>query len=84
MNGLSLVEDGLSGIHRQDEVLLVEQEPRAKLVAAHRVVDVRLYVMLALENRTENGDVADFNRYAIYERILARILNLAWGNREVL
>src|SRR5882672_72664 len=61
VDGLSLVEDGLSGIHRQDEVLLVEQEPRAKLVAAHRIVGVRLYVMLALENRTENGDVADGN-----------------------
>ena len=73
VDGLSLVEEGLSGIHRQDEVLLVEQEPRSKLVAAHRIVGVRLYIMLTLENRAENCDVADRNRYSIYKRVLGCI-----------
>src|SRR5438045_8122035 len=59
--GFRLIENGLRGINRQDEVLLVNEESRAKLMASHGVVRVHNRVMFALENRTENGEVADGN-----------------------
>src|SRR5216110_3438593 len=58
LNGLCLIEYGLRRIDRQDEVLLVNEESRAKLVPPHRIVRVHNRVVLALVNRTENRDVA--------------------------
>ena len=57
--GFRLIENGLSGINWQDEVLLVNEESRAELMASHGVVRVHNRVMFALENRTENGDISD-------------------------
>src|SRR5438552_9253144 len=59
--GFRLIENGLRGINWQDEVLLVNEKSCAKLMASHGVVRVYNRVMFALENRTENGDVADGN-----------------------
>src|SRR5438552_8700908 len=56
--GFRLIENGLSGINRQYEVLLVNEESRAELMASHGVVRVHNRVMFALENRNENGDIS--------------------------
>src|SRR5207245_10633367 len=56
---LRLIENCLSCISWQDEVLLVNEESRAELMASHGVVRVHNRVMFALENRTENGDISD-------------------------
>src|SRR5215470_6086834 len=61
MDRVDLIEHGLRRIYRSDEFLLVEGESRAKLMFASRVVSIGLDVMLPLEQRTDDGEIAHGN-----------------------
>src|SRR5215472_1862260 len=61
MDGVDLIEHRLRRIYRSYEFLLVKRKPGTKLMFAPRVVNIGLNVMLPLEQRTDDGEIAHGN-----------------------
>lgn len=68
MNQLVLIKLRLCGVHRQDELGLVEQKTRTKLVPSPRVIAVDLSIVLPLEGRADDDVISDGDCGAVYDR----------------